>query len=84
MRLYKGFLHFLITLASTAAFLGGWAALAHSLKPVQPVQKQESFSLAPLPPVGQVNTNAPSGRLQIFSPAPGQNFSRPTFVTRGS
>ena len=39
MKLFKGFLHFLITLVSTFAFLTGWATLAHSLKPAQPAKQ---------------------------------------------
>ena len=82
MKLYKGFTHFLITLVSAFAFLTGWATLAHSLKPIQPVQ-QEIVSLDPLPPVGLADSPSRSNGLQLFSPAP-QPRSRSTFVTRGS
>ena len=78
MKLYKVFLHFLITLVSMFAFLTGWATLAHSLKPAQPVELQ---ALEPLPPVGLVRTASSNG-LQWFA-----SSSRPqsrSFVTRGS
>lgn len=83
MKLYKGFLHFFITLVSAFAFLTGWVTLAHSLKPIQPVKQDALASLAPLPPVGQVNNSSSSGGLQLFSSAP-RARSRSTFVTRGS
>ena len=85
MKLYKGFLHFLITLVSTFAFLGGWATLAHSLKPAQPVQQQALAPLAPLPPVGQVSSPSSSNSgIQFFSPPSSQLRARSMFVTRGS
>ena len=84
MKLYKGFLHFLITLVSTFAFLTGWATLAHSLKPAQPVKQEALAPLDPLPPVGlSSNSSSSSGGLQFFSPAP-RVRSRSMFVTRGS
>jgi hypothetical protein len=86
MKLYKGFLHFLITLVSMFAFLMGWATLAHSLKPTQPTQpvKQDALApLAPLPPVGLASNSSSSGGLQFFSPS-SQPRARSTFITRGS
>ena len=83
MKLYKVFLHFLITLASTFAFLAGWATLAHSLKPAQPVKQEALAPLDPLPPVGLVSNSSPLGGLQTFSPSP-RVRSRSMFVTRGS
>ena len=83
MKLYKGFLHFLITLVSTFAFLTGWVTLAHSLKPTQPVKQQALAQLDPLPPVGLVSNPTSSNGLQIFSPSP-RTRSRSLFVTRGS
>ena len=80
MKLYKAFLHFFITLVSAFAFLTGWATLAHSLKPAQPI-KQEA--LAPLPPVGLPDSSSSSSGLQIFSPAP-RARAQSMFVTRGS
>jgi hypothetical protein len=83
MKLYKGFLHFLITLVSTFAFLTGWAALAHSLKPTQPVTGQALAALDPLPPVGMPSSPSPSNWLQAFSTT-SRPRSRALFVTRGS
>jgi hypothetical protein len=83
MKLYKGFLHFLITLVSAFAFLMGWATLAHSLKPVQPVKQEALAPLDPLPPVGLVSAPSSSGGLQVFSPS-SQPRARSVFVTRGS
>jgi hypothetical protein len=80
MKLYKGFLHFLITLVSMFAFLTGWATLAHSLKPAQPVEQQ---ALEPLPPVGLASAPRSSSGLQIFSPI-SRSRSQSQFVTRGS
>lgn len=82
MKLYKGFLHFLITLVSAFAFLTGWATLAHSLKPAQPVEQQELEALDPLPPVGFVSNTSRSDELQSFIPS--RTRSRSFFVARGS
>jgi hypothetical protein len=82
MKLYKGFLHFLLTLVSTFAFLLGWATLAHSLKPTQPVKQETLAPLDPLPPVGFSNAPTSSSNLQIISPS--RSRSRSMFVTRGS
>ena len=83
MKLYKGFLHFLITLISTFAFLMGWVTLAHSLKPTQPIKQEALASLDPLPPVGLANNTSSSSGVQLFSAAP-RVRSRSMFVTRGS
>lgn len=83
MKLYKAFLHFLITLVSVFAFLTGWVTLAHSLKPAQPVKQVALAPLDPLPPVGQAGNSSSSGGLQIFSPAP-RARSQSMFITRGS
>jgi len=83
MKLYKGFLHFLITLVSAFAFLTGWATLAHSLKPIQPIQQQKVAALGPLPPVGLSSASSRSNGSQLFSSAP-QPRARSMFVTRGS
>jgi hypothetical protein len=83
MKLYKGFLHFLITLVSMFAFLTGWAALAHSLKPTQPITQQALAALDPLPPVGMLSSPSRSNWLQAFSPFP-RPRARALFVTRGS
>ena len=48
MKPFKNSLHIFITFVSVLAFLGGWATLAHSRKPIQPTQSQ---ALEPLPPL---------------------------------
>ena len=83
MKLYKGFLHFLITLVSAFAFLTGWATLAHSLKPTQPVKQDTLAQLEPLPPVGLASAPSSSSGLQLFSSNP-RSRARTVFVTRGS
>ena len=85
MKLYKAFLHFLITLVSAFAFLTGWVTLAHSLKPVQPVKQEALAPLAPLPPIGLTGSSSSSNGngFQTFSPAP-RARSQSMFVTRGS
>ena len=83
MKLYKGFLHFLITLVSTFAFLVGWATLAHSLKPTQPGKKEPLTQLEPLPPVGLGSVPSSSNGVQLFSSA-SRPRARSMFVTRGS
>ncbi len=87
MKTYKSALHFLITLASMFAFLGGWVMLAHSRKPVQAAAPA---SLAPLPPLQPIQTfngqasNSSSSGFQIASPQPQQGGFMQAFVTRGS
>lgn len=83
MKLYKSFLHFLITLVSTFAFLTGWATLAHSLKPTQSVTQEALVPLEPLPPVGFVSNQQSSSGLRLLSQAP-RSQTRSFFVTRGS
>jgi hypothetical protein len=80
MKLYKTFLHFLLTSASIGAFLMGWASLAHSLKPIQPVS--DVATLEPLPPVG-VTRNNNNSLIQFFSGGSSQASSS-RFMTRGS
>jgi len=51
MKAFKALLRIWITVASVLSFLGGWALLAHSKKPLQPVQSAQSaaVNIAPLP-----------------------------------
>ena len=79
MKLYKGFLHFFITLVSAFAFLTGWVTLAHSLKPIQPVTQEALAPLDPLPPVGLARASS----SQLFSTT-SRPRARALFVTRGS
>jgi hypothetical protein len=78
MKTFKTSLHLLISFASVLGFLGGWATLAHSRKPIQP-----QADLAPLPalqPVGVFGNN--DSGVQIVSPRHRSVSS--AFMTRGS
>lgn len=83
MKLYKGILHFLITLVSAFAFLAGWVTLAHSLKPIQPTKQEMVSPLDPLPPIGMSSVQSTSNGFQLFSSNP-RPRARSFFVTRGS
>jgi len=83
MKLYKGILHFMITLVSAFAFLTGWVTLAHSLKPTQPTKEETLAPLDPLPPIGVGNVQSESNGFQVFSPS-SRPRARSFFVTRGS
>jgi hypothetical protein len=89
MKNFKNSLHILLAIASVFGFLGGWATLAHSGKPVQPVS-YGGQTLDPLPalaPLPAMNLNATTdnsgGGLNIIASAPSRR-SRPMFTTSGS
>lgn len=84
MKLYKAFLHFIITLVSVFAFLTGWASLAHSLKPIQPADQKVLAGLQPLPPVGISFASQPANNRIQWIPASPKPRSRSVFATRGS
>jgi hypothetical protein len=92
MKNFKNILHLLLALASVFGFLGGWATLAHSGKPVQPVSTGGGQALDPLPalaPLPAMNLNAAAdssgGGLNIIVPAQAPvRRSRPMFTTSGS
>jgi hypothetical protein len=93
MKNFKNILRILLTFASMLGFLGGWATLAHSRKPIQPVtaQPQALEPLAPLAPLPSIdgnpansNTNSGNGLLSIFTPPARRSRSRPLFTTSGS
>lgn len=94
MKNAKTSLHILLTAASLLGFLGGWATLAHSRKPIQNTASAgSSTALDPLPPLaplpaidGSTANNNGSG---LFSIAPQQppsriRSARPLFTTSGS
>ena len=93
MKNFKNILHILLALTSVFGFLGGWATLAHSGKPVQPVSSGGQ-ALEPLPalaPLPAMNLNAAAdssgggGQLNIIAPAQAPvRRSRPMFTTSGS
>lgn len=98
MKNFKNTLHILLTFASLLGFLGGWATLAHSRKPIQTTNAQPQpqaleplAPLAPLPAVGSLpattNNNTGNGLLSIFTPSTAPSLrtrSRPLFSTSGS
>jgi len=94
MKNFKNTLHVLITVASLAGFLGGWATLAHSRKPIQPTQSGAAQALEPLQPLAPLpalnsaanaGTDNNGGFLSLFNQAPAQRVrTRPVFRTSGS
>jgi hypothetical protein len=96
MKNFKNSLHILLTAASLLGFLGGWATLAHSRKPIQPVQAQGGQTLDPLQPLAPIpafnsaasaTAGSSGGLLSLFtqSQAPVQRLRRrPVFTTSGS
>jgi hypothetical protein len=87
MKNFKNSLHILLTFVSLLGFLGGWATLAHSRKPVQTVsdQPQALAPLAPLPALDSNNSNAPSSSpLNIITQPTRRSRSRSMFSTGGS
>jgi hypothetical protein len=81
MKFYKFISHLLITLGSITAFLLGWASLAHSLKPLQPIPNQ---ILAPLKPIGINAPNTSSNGLFQFYSGNTQQNTGSMFMSRGS
>ena len=87
MKFYKSFLHVWITFMSVLTFLGGWAMLAHSRKPIQPAQFSRAVSIAPLPtlaPIQAFGSTNSNGGLTLFSPAPQVSSGFPLMRTGGS
>jgi hypothetical protein len=97
MKNFKNTLRIMITLASMLGFLGGWATLAHSRKPIQPTQAQSQQvqalePLAPLDPLPAIdgsssNNNNGNGQLRIITPSnlpARRNRAAPLFSTTGS
>jgi hypothetical protein len=89
MKPFRKLLRVWIALASVASFLGGWAILAHSPKPVQsqPGTAQQTV-LPDLPPIQAYGSNVNNNGLGFFSnnaPATTQfTGSMPRLRTRGS
>ncbi len=74
-----------LALSSVAGFLGGWALLAHSPKPAQPIQNQPMVEITPLPtlaPLPSFNQRN-QGFQQLPSVSQNQGF-RPRLRTGGS
>jgi hypothetical protein len=91
MKTFKASLHILIASFSILAFLGGWATLAHSRKPIQPAQFQAQ-ALQPLPALdpipsfnsASVDNNNNSGGLNSLITTRRSSGMSPMFMTRGS
>jgi hypothetical protein len=85
MKLFRKLLRYWIALASVLSFLGGWAILAHSPKPVETATVQSS---AALPPIQAYGSNINNNGLGFFSNnAPANsipNAGFPRLRTRGS
>jgi hypothetical protein len=87
-------LHILLSVASLLGFLGGWATLAHSRKPIQNTADNASAqaidplpALAPLPALdGSTASTGTSAGQFTFSPQsqPSRVRSRSFFTTSGS
>lgn len=88
MKLFRFALNIWITLASIASFLIGWAALAHSPKPIQPSSQPSTVNVAPLPtltPLNSPQSGGDNGFQQNFQVQNGFNSApQPIFRTGGS
>lgn len=93
MKSFKTLLHILITTASLIGFLGGWASLAHALKPAsknaQPAVIESLAPLPAIPPMPAMGASASKasvsgGNLQIFVPPQSSGRVRSFFRTSGS
>lgn len=91
---FRLFLRVWVALASLGAFIGGWAFLGHSGKPVSAssnsVQPGDSGAqtqqLAPLPtlvPLSSLNNSSTGSSIQPVQ-QPAFQFAQPRFRTRGS
>jgi len=85
MKYTKYGLRIWLAMGSVVGFLGGWALLAHSPKPAQPIQNSPVVEFTPLPTLSPLQPfNQKSQGLQQL-PQPSQNRSfRPRMRTGGS
>lgn len=88
MKPFKTSLHILLASASVLGFLGGWATLAHSRKPIQTTQRVQPQVLEALPPLEPIpsfdSVNSNNGDFGSFIPTQRNQSEIPMFVTRGS
>jgi hypothetical protein len=96
MKNYKTSLHIMLSVASLLGFLGGWATLAHSRKPIQNTNSSSTAAqgleplpdLAPLPALdgSSASANNNDGNVITFSQQaqPSRLRQRPFFTTSGS
>ncbi len=87
----KSGLRIMLTFASMIGFLGGWATLAHSRKPVQNTPAGDPVvealpTLAPLTPINVSGTSSDNGNgsLTIIAPPVRVRPSRSFFSSGGS
>jgi hypothetical protein len=90
MKIFRKLLHYWFAFISVLSFLGGWAMLAHSLKPIQPLQTTTTSvnvsSMPNLPPIQAFGSNSTgnSNGLNFTSPSQQQNSYFPVLRTGGS
>lgn len=84
MKIFKKALRVWIGIASVLSFLGGWAILAHSPKPVRAATVQAA-SLPAIQAYGDSNNNTGQGFFPIIPQnVPQQSYGMPLLRTRGS
>jgi hypothetical protein len=87
MKMFRKALRYWFAIASVISFLGGWAILAHSPKPVTSVTVQPA-AIPNLPPIQAYGSNVNNNGLGFFSnnaqTAPQANTNMPLLRTRGS
>ena len=80
MKLFRKILRYWFAIASVLSFLGGWAILAHSPKPVQPQAAVAAPAALPsLPPIQAYGGSTNNNGNAFFS-----NQTIPMLRTRGS
>ncbi len=92
MKLFRFALNIWITVASVLSFLIGWAALAHSPKPVSHAsQPQVTYGSPALPTLTPLQLSGNGNNFQNFQVAPSTGFNngfanspQPIFRTGGS
>lgn len=91
MKNFRTSLHILLTFTSLLGFMGGWATLAHSRKPMQNTASDTGAAalepLAPLPPLSTIDNSASnnnSGFINIAPQSSGVRSRRSFFATSGS
>jgi hypothetical protein len=84
MKIFRNALHYWIAIASVLSFLGGWAILAHSPKPIQAATVQ----VTPLPAIQAYDGSTNNNDRGFFSTdsqgSPQQSYGMPLLRTRGS
>jgi len=88
MKITKLGIRFLIMIASTVSFLGGWIMLAHAPKPFQGTSSQQANTtlptLEPLAPLSDFGSGQNNFQSQTFFNTQPRARSNPFFTTGGS